>query len=196
MYAVKPSAHLNEQVRTRLAKIDATSPRLFASAFESLPPEAYRRQYDLLLFSECFQYIQRADFFANSARLVKPTAVVVICNFFKTAAHFDGGAGDRSFSGGHLLDEFYHRINDSPFEIESDADLTKRVIPNIALLDEWLTVRLVPAAGSIDSYLQGAYPKMTRWRNGCCVKNWRAPVTSISPGTAARRCSRNIKATG
>jgi phage gp36-like protein len=86
----------------------------------------------------------------------------VICDFFKTAAHCDGEAGDRSFSGGHILGEFYRRVGESVFEIELDEDLTKQVSPNIALLDEWLTRRLVPAAGSIDSYLQGAYPKMTR----------------------------------
>ncbi|MGB5441451.1 MAG: class I SAM-dependent methyltransferase [Gammaproteobacteria bacterium] len=160
--AVNPSAHLNKQVHARLANIDAASTRLFECAFESLPAEAYRRQYDLLLFSESFQYIPLADFFTNSVRLLKTGGCVVICDFFKTAAHCDGGAGDRSFSGGHLLDEFYQLIKDSPFEIESDTDLTRRVSPNIALLDELLTGRLVPAAGSIDSYLKYAYPKTTR----------------------------------
>ncbi len=160
--AVNPSAHLNEQVRTRLARINASSTRLFESAFESLPADAYRQRYDLLLFSESFQYIPLPEFFANSARLIKPDGRVVICDFFKTAAHCDGEPGDRSFSGGHLLDEFYRRLGDSPFDIEQDEDLTKRVSPNIALLDEWLTERLVPAAGSIDLYLQGAYSKTTR----------------------------------
>jgi len=160
--AVNPSAHLNEQVRKRLARIHATAPRLFETSFESLPVDEYRHQYDLLLFSESFQYIQLPEFFANSSRLLKTGGRVVICDFFKTAAHCDGEAGDRSFSGGHILSEFYRRVGESSFEIERDIDLTKQVSPNIALLDEWLTRRLVPAAGSIDLYLQGAYPKMSR----------------------------------
>ena len=159
--AVNPSAHLNAQVRERLAGINATAPRLFETVFESLPTEAQHHQYDLLLFSESFQYIPLPEFFANSTRLIKPDGRVVICDFFKTAAHGDGESGDRSFSGGHILAEFYQRVSRSGFEIEQDEDLTKRVSPNIALLDEWLTARLVPAAGSVDQFLQGAYPKTT-----------------------------------
>jgi SAM-dependent methyltransferase len=157
--AINPSAHLNAQVRARLAQLDAGATRLFESTFEALPADACRHRYDLLLFSESFQYIPLPEFFANSARLLKTDGRVVICDFFKTAAHCDGEPGDRSFSGGHLLDDFYGRVADAPFEIEQDEDLTKRVSPNIALLDEWLTGRLAPAAGSIDQYLQGAYPK-------------------------------------
>lgn len=160
--AVNPSAHLNVQVRKRLARINATSPRLFETDFEAFPVDEYRHHYDLLLFSESFQYIPLPEFFANSPRLLKTGGRVVICDFFKTAAHCDGEAGDRSFSGGHILSEFYRCVGESSFEIEEDEDLTKQVSPNIALLDEWLSRRLVPAAGTIDLYLQGAYPKTTR----------------------------------
>ncbi len=160
--AVNPSAHLNEQVRKRLARINATSTRLYESDFESLPLDELRHRYDLLLFSESFQYIPLPEFFANSSSLLKPGGCIVICDFFKTAAHCDGQPGDRSFSGGHILSEFYRLVGESAFRIEQDIDLTKRVSPNIALLDEWLTGRLVPAAGLIDVYLQGAYPKMSR----------------------------------
>ena len=160
--AVNPSAYLNQQVRQRLARINAASTRLLETDFESMPDEACRNCYDLLLLSESFQYIPLPEFFANTARLLKTGGRVVICDFFKTAAHCDGEAGDRSFSGGHILGEFYRCVGESVFEIERDEDLTKQVSPNIALLDEWLTRRLVPAAGSIDLYLQGAYPKTTR----------------------------------
>ena len=160
--AVNPSAYLNQQVRQRLARIEATSTRLFETAFESLPDEAYQNRYDLLLFSESFQYIPLPEFFVNTSRLLKSDGLVVICDFFKTAAHCDGEAGDRSFSGGHILDEFYRLVGESDFEMRQDDDLTTAVSPNIALLDELLTRRLAPAAASIDAYLQGAYPKMRR----------------------------------
>ncbi len=160
--AVNPSAYLNQQVRQRLARIDATLTRLFETDFESLPVDGYEHHYDLLLFSESFQYIPLPEFFANITRLLKTGGFVVICDFFKTAAHCDGEAGDRSFSGGHILDEFYRLVGESDFEIKQDDNLTTRVSPNIALLDKLLTERLVPAAGSIDVYLQSAYPKMRR----------------------------------
>ena len=94
--------------------------------------------------------------------MLRPGGRLVICDFFKTDAHCDGGHGDRSFSGGHVLADFYRAVDASAFRISHDEDLTARVSPNIALLDEWLTQRLHPALLSIDDYLLGAYPRLTR----------------------------------
>ena len=86
----------------------------------------------------------------------------MICDFFKTAAQFDGGYGVGCLSGVHILAEFYGCVENSTFRISHDEDLTARVSPNIALLDEWLTQRLVPALGSIDEYLLATRPGLTR----------------------------------
>ena len=160
--AVNPSPHLNRQLRARLARLPGAATTLFETHFESLPPTAGSERYDVLLFSESFQYIPLPDIFARAPALLKPGGSVVLADFFKTAAHCDGATGDRSFSGGHLLGEFYRQLAASPFEVLHDEDLTARVSPNIALLDEWLTQRLVPAAGSVDQYLRSAYPGLTR----------------------------------
>ena len=160
--AVNPSPHLNRLLRTRLAQLPGAPVTLYPTRFESLPEAASRPGYDALLFSESFQYIPLPDIFARSPALLKPGGTVVLADFFKTAAHCDGAAGDRSFSGGHILGEFYQRLMTSPFEVLHDEDLTTRVSPNIALLDDWLTRRLVPAAGSVDQYLRDAYPGLTR----------------------------------
>ena len=161
--AVNPSAHLNTQVHERLASMPQATTTLFETDFESLPLARCRHQYDLLLFSESFQYIPLPEIFENSPTLLKPGGQLVICDFFKTDAHCDGGEGDRSFSGGHLLHAFYQHVSDSPFSLQHDEDLTARVSPNIALLDDWLTQRLLPASGSIDQYLCGRYPRLTRF---------------------------------
>jgi len=161
--AVNPSAHLNTQVQARLARLPQASTTLYETDFESLPLETCRHQYDLLLFSESFQYIPLPEIFEKSPTLLKPGGQVVICDFFKTDAHCDGDEGDRSFSGGHLLDAFYQHVSDSTFTLQHDEDLTARVSPNIALLDEWLTQRLLPAATSTDQYLRARYPWLTRF---------------------------------
>jgi SAM-dependent methyltransferase len=160
--AVNPSVHLNKLVRARLAALQAATTTLYETTFEYLPFARLRRQYDLLLFSESFQYIPLPDVFAQAPGLLRSGGQLVICDFFKTGAHCDGGDGDRSFSGGHLLDEFYRTVERSPFRISYDEDLTTRVSPNIALLDEWLSQRLVPALSSIDEYLLGSRPRLTR----------------------------------
>ena len=160
--AVNPSAQLNQQVRARLAAMPHACCTLFESDFESLPLSTCRHRYDLLLFSESFQYIPLPKIFENSAALLKPGGLLLVCDFFKTGAHCDGGPGDRSFSGGHLLGSFYEHVSAAPFTLCHDEDLTVRISPNIALLDEWLTQRLLPASRSIDQYLRSRYPQLTR----------------------------------
>jgi len=159
--AVNPSATLNRQVRARLAAMPHSDSTLFECDFESLPLSSCRHYYDLLLFSESFQYIPLPQIFARSPLLLKPGGRLLICDFFKTDAHCDGAAGDRSFSGGHLLGQFYEQLSASPFTLLHDEDLTPRISPNIALLDEWLTQRLLPASRSIDLYLRNSHPWLT-----------------------------------
>ena len=162
--AVNPAAALNKLVHERLAALpQGAATILYETDFESLPLSSCRHQYDLLLFSESFQYIPLPELFEKSPALLKPGGQLLVCDFFKTAAHGDGGDGDRSFSGGHLLHAFYQSVAASPFTLQQDEDLTARISPNIALLDEWLTQRLLPATGSIDQYLCGRYPWLTRF---------------------------------
>jgi len=160
--AVNPSAHLNKLVCERLAALPVTDTTLYETGFEALPFEQLQQHYDVLLFSESFQYIPLPDIFTQAPGLLRPGGRLVICDFFKTAAHNDGERGDRSFSGGHVLADFYRAVDASDFHISHDEDLTMRVSPNIALLDEWLTQRLHPALLSIDDYLLGAWPRITR----------------------------------
>jgi SAM-dependent methyltransferase len=160
--AVNPSAQLNRQVRARLAAMQHTDSTLFESDFESLPLATCQHRYDLLVFSESFQYIPLPEIFEKCPLLLKPGGQVLLCDFFKTDAHCDGAEGDRSFSGGHLLGPFYEHVSAAPFTLLHDEDLTARVSPNIALLDEWLTQRLLPASRSIDQFLLSRYPRLTR----------------------------------
>ncbi len=160
--AVNPSPALNRQVHARLDRLPDTGTQLFECRFEELPALPAAQRYDLLLFSESFQYIPLADIFSISPRLLRNGGQLLVCDFFKTEAHCDGGAGDRSFSGGHLLRGFYEDLAASRFSLQYDEDLTARVSPNIALLDEWLMQRLLPATHSIDTYLMGRFPWSTR----------------------------------
>jgi SAM-dependent methyltransferase len=160
--AVNPSAQLNRLVHERLATMAPLDTRLFECGFEALPFQQLQQHYDVLLFSESFQYIPLPYIFAQAPALLRPGGRLLICDFFKTAAHGDGEPGDRSFSGGHVLADFYRALEASAFQIRHDEDLTTRVSPNIALLDEWLSRRLQPALLCIDDYLLDTYPRLTR----------------------------------
>ncbi|UCC55864.1 MAG: class I SAM-dependent methyltransferase [Gammaproteobacteria bacterium] len=160
--AVNPSAALNRLVRERLRELGDRDTTLLETTFEAIPVEWLRNQYDLVLFSESFQYIPLAAVFERLPGLLAADGQVLICDFFKTAAHGQGGPGDLSFGGGHALEEFYRRVEASEFGVELDVDLTSRVSPNIALLDEWLGKRLVPSVEILNNWLLGEYPLRTR----------------------------------
>jgi SAM-dependent methyltransferase len=160
--AVNPSPTLNAMVRERLRAIHDHPAQLLETTFESIPPELRSRQYDLILFSESFQYLDLAGFFAQAASLLRDGGALLICDFFRTAADGDGAPGDGSFGGGHKLDDFYRALDTVPFAIELDEDLTSRVSPNIALIDHWLQSRLAPAAATLDQWLLAQYPLVMR----------------------------------
>ncbi len=160
--AVNPSAALNRLVRERLRTLGDRETTLLETTFEDIPAGWPDNQYDLVLFSESFQYIPLVAAFERLPGLLTADGQVLICDFFKTAAHGKGGPGDRSFGGGHVLEEFYRCVETSVFAIELDVDLTSRVSPNIALLDEWLGKRLVPSAEILNHWLLDEYPLRTR----------------------------------
>lgn len=160
--AVNPSASLNRQVRERLQALGATGTTLLETTFEDIPAAFCRRQYDLVLFSESFQYTPLPALQEKLPALVRANGSVLISDFFRTAAHGDGLPGDRSFGGGHGLAEFYRVLENSPFVITGDEDLTTRVSPTVALLEDWLNNRLLPAAGMLHSWLLARYPLRIR----------------------------------
>ena len=156
--AVSPSRALAEQARQRLAAYPASQARLLECRFEDLPAAVGR--FELVLFSESFQYIPLQQLLQRLPGLLVTGGKVLVCDFFKTAAHGDGGVGDHSSGGRHLLTGFYRQLEVSSFELLQDTDLTRRISPTIELLDDWLNDRLIPAAGTLDDYLLDNYPRL------------------------------------
>ena len=162
-----PAPKLAEQVRARLEKystisdanLDKSSARLFENTFEEFPMEEHNNYYDAALFSESYQYIPMSASFPILAHIVKPGGLIVICDFFKTEHDGDGQPGDQSFGGGHRMDQFYAELGKHPFTLLRDEDITKRVSPNIKLVDETLTQKLIPAGQTLNRYLTDNYPK-------------------------------------
>ena len=161
-----PAPKLAEQVRGRLKKYSASTDdssgkrpaRLFESTFEQFPMDEHIDYYDAALFSESYQYIPMSASFPILAHIVKPGGLVVICDFFKTEHDGDGQPGDKSFGGGHRMNQFYSELEKHPFTILRDEDITSKVSPNIKLVDETLTQKLIPAGQTVNRYLIDNYP--------------------------------------
>lgn len=156
---VSPSPSLSRKVRERLTAYPDNDTTLFECRFEALPAEAQHARYDVALFSESFQYINMKLAFELLPKLLKPGGIVVICDFFKTEAAGDGGPGDGSFGGGHNLKGFYNLMDEIPFKLVRDEDITKRVSLNLKLLNDVLMNRLQPTSETLGQYLGSRYPK-------------------------------------
>ena len=111
--------------------------------FEDFPESERNNQYDLIFFSESFQYISMIKGFPVLKSLIKEKGKILICDFFKTVHHGDGGPGDKSMGGGHRLNEFYDMIKGS-YKIIKDEDITVNVSPNLELMNDILMNRINP----------------------------------------------------
>ncbi len=159
---VIPARDLGAIVQRRIGTRNGYQPRIHECRFEDLPVADLQAHYDVALFSESFQYIRPTDSLPLVQRLLKPGGHLVICDFFKTEAHGDGGPGDRSFGGGHPWKDFLNVMQQFPFELIKDDDITSRVSPNLDLLNDWLMNRAMPAGMTIHRYLMDNYGVSSR----------------------------------
>ena len=162
---VIPSRFLGSMVKERIADMPSSNSKVFELKFEDFPDQIYKQFYDVVLFSESFQYIKMRDSFPKIEKILKPGGLVVICDFFKTEHVGDGQPGDKTFGGGHQLNEFYKRVEESPFAILRDDDITRNVSPNIELLDKFLMNQLRPAGETLSRYMAENKPMLAKIGN-------------------------------
>lgn len=155
---VIPAAYLKRQVDQRIAGLKNISrPTIYECNFQDFPQSDRNNQYDIVLFSESFQYIPMGASFTLMKQLLKPNGKVIVCDFFKTERDGDGGPGDKSFGGGHPLNHFYRDIEKYSYKILHDDDITKRISPTIAMVDEVLMQRIYPTLQTLSVYLEGRH---------------------------------------
>ncbi|MBI5450309.1 MAG: methyltransferase domain-containing protein [Gammaproteobacteria bacterium] len=159
---VIPARYLEQQVRRKVAAVTGYMPVIHGYRFEDFPFDELRGHYDVVLFSESFQYIALRDCLRGAMTLLRPGGRIVICDFFKTGHEGDGGFGDKSFRGGHDLAEFYQVVAGHGLSIDLDRDITSNMSPNITLVDELLMKRGLPALRTLDQYLTGRHPLFMR----------------------------------
>jgi len=158
---VSPAKGLSKLVHKRLAQFPGNATRLYECKFEDVPLDSLQHRYDVVLFSESFQYINLESALSLLPQLLKPGGLLVICDFFKTEHHGDRGPGDRSFGGGHDWRGFNERMRSTPFALLRDEDITHRVSPNIELVSQVLENKVKPVAGTLQQYFRSNYPRLS-----------------------------------
>jgi SAM-dependent methyltransferase len=159
---VCPAPALARRSRERLARAGRGDVRIFECRFEQFPCAERAHRYDVLVFSESFQYIDLAAAFGNARAILRPAGHLLICDFFKSPAHGDGGPADGTFGGGHPIAAFHDAVTRSGFTIVRDVDITTRVAPTLAIAEEILMRRLLPASETVTRYLAQRHPWLLR----------------------------------
>lgn len=117
---------------------------------------------DLILFSESFQYIEMAQNFELSHRLLNNKGYIMLCDFFQTDAE-----GTSPLGGGHRLKDFYLTIPAEQFSIVLDQDITQQIAPTMTLINNLTMNVVLPSIQLLGTLLEDRYPWVYRfilWR--------------------------------
>ncbi len=153
--AVCPSPLLVSEAQKRLG----ADVRINLMPFDEFETD---KQYDLVLFSESFQYVDMADALPRAARYAKPGGHLMICDFFQK-----GTPGRRYIRGGAKLKQFEPLIEASPFENIVDLDITEQTSPTQDIANDVIVRLGGPLVGLIRSSLRQRHPwiaKIAEWR--------------------------------
>ncbi|MCK4666076.1 methyltransferase domain-containing protein [Candidatus Dependentiae bacterium] len=143
-----PSPDLAAAARKNIGK----GSDVFETKFEDLKTD---KKYDLILFSESFQYIPTRYSIPKSLKILNKNGYILISDFFKT-----GAPGQKSaLSGGHTLSKFLEFIEDFPLELIKDVDITDFTAPNMDIVNGFIIQVAQPMWNIIFKYFDMNYPK-------------------------------------
>lgn len=152
--AVAPASQLLESAKARLGD----RARVYEARFEEFQ---HADRYDLIMFSESFQYVPLDLVMPCCERYLNPGGHVLICDFFKRQ-----GKKKSPISGGHKLHEFEKEIARRGMVMLRDIDITNETAPNLDLVNDFLQKVGKPAFASVMDYASKSRPfltRMTRW---------------------------------
>lgn len=141
-----PNDALTKRVREKLGD----QSNIFQCLFEDMKSG---KTYDLVLFSESFQYVKLSKVLQQSSNFLKKGGHLLICDFFKKDSK-----GKSVLKGGHRLSKFYDAISAYPFEPVKNIDITEQTAPNLELADKALRSVGLPIWNLIFYYLDSNRP--------------------------------------
>jgi MPBQ/MSBQ methyltransferase len=140
--------------RTQRENFTATMAAPFHhTRFENFQPEG--RRYDVLVFSESCQYVKLDGLIQVAKQCLEPGGRIVICDYFTLPS-----ATGRLAKSGHGLAGFKETMQ-AAFTLESENDITDRVIPTLELAEDFVRRGLI-AADILTEKLRSGYPQLTK----------------------------------
>ncbi|HIL87722.1 MAG TPA: class I SAM-dependent methyltransferase, partial [Deltaproteobacteria bacterium] len=146
---VSPSPTLTRNARERLGD----RAEVFECKFEDLQTD---RHYDLILFSESFQYLLLEQALAKSLICLNPGGHLLICDFFKRDV-----PGKSPVSGGHQINRFLSFMAPQPFTLLKDEDITEETAPSLDIMRDFIQEVVKPTWEAIAYYMASNYPRFS-----------------------------------
>jgi SAM-dependent methyltransferase len=161
---VSPSPYLSGEVRRLLG----TSSHVFECFYEELETD---NRYDLILFSESFQYIKPEQALGKTLGFLNKGGHILICDIFKR------DTPDKSLlPGGHRLKTFYSIVSQYPLKIVEELDITEQTAPTLDIANDALNEVVKPSVDLAQQFLNDRYPLMSR----CLKFLYRKRISRIS----------------
>jgi len=147
---VSPSDYLSDAIEEKLK----SSVVVHRSTFEKFESQ---KKYDLVLFSESFQYVNINKTLKKLPGIIKDKGHLLICDFFRQP-----GTGTKPLGGGHDWQVFQNNLGDHDFTIVEDIDITKETARTYDLINQILNEVAGPVRDLSARYLDSHYPKGMR----------------------------------
>jgi SAM-dependent methyltransferase len=133
-------------------------------------------KFDLVLFSESFQYITLERVFKDAQKRLNPGGHILICDFFKS-----GAPGRSVIGGGHSLRKFEAALQASGLEVLEDKDITRETAPNLDLVEQMGRELLLPSFRLIGYAFSSNHPwlaRLVRWKYAKKIRKIERKYTS------------------
>jgi 2-polyprenyl-3-methyl-5-hydroxy-6-metoxy-1,4-benzoquinol methylase len=132
---------------------------IFQMKFEDVKTD---KKYDMILFSESFQYINMDASFTNSLKFLNPGGHIMICDFFKNEVE-----GISPLGGGHNFKAFEQVVEKYPVTILKKQDISNETAPTIDLVNKLSMEVIMPVYHLLFMLLEDRFrwvAKFIRWK--------------------------------
>ena len=123
---VSPSGPLTTEARKTLG--DEVT--IYEAKFQDAKIE---QKYDLVMFSESFQYMKHQMSIEKASTLLRPGGYLLVCDFFRRTGKPRG-----PIRGGRKIEAFYETVDAYGFKSLVDEDITKETARNYDLINDFL----------------------------------------------------------
>ncbi len=157
---VSPSEKFAEVTRDRLGNGNT----VFECYYENLDTE---KKFDMILFSESFQYINVSSALEKSISLLNKNGYILICDVFKNPGMKNNGFGKCPISGGHSWSKFESAVKEKPLELLKEINITEQTAGNIDLEDKMYRQIAKPIVDIVSGVMQSRHSlvtKLLRWK--------------------------------